>query len=576
MKKIIKTNIWISAVFAFLYTPHILHAFPINYVQDLSVGYESKLFLKGYIGYEPSPFKDLWYRSIIPYTDDTVYYYFKDLVIPHVVLLGGMKLGNTNLIGGLGMYTTVSSTSPGEMGRLDSEGGGFSLIFKWQPYAGKRLLLGIESDFNYGNTEISEDTYSNFAFVLCPSIKLRQSKNFSIYATPSLFTSRFSSDKLEPSIDIITRGLSISGGVTYNWLDVFSFSPELGLLFTNKGNSVFLTVSFTLLSADHEFKKFKDSFYKAQDSFEKGYYNEALKLYNEVLKDYQKWNKYGELSLEFTKKDLITRIELCEANIRKRQEKEAAHLLRKAQKEVSTNNWSSAKRLCSQIISDYSSTKAAVQAQEMLEDIRKIKEQREKEASRMLKQAEEYYKKGYYKKTNKVCSEILDKYGETNTAPEARTLLEKSKNATIRAVLKSRRGLVLSNFLHKRGFTNLEIAYIKSGLASIKPENGALFIIEGLGMSLDLFDAIDEFRKLTFYQRLYVVIFTAEKFASATTGDTKGSAFLYVKEKLLYDWIPLPQSIIFRLATITLKIYSGMIRHMVGQYSIIDKVNSIF
>ncbi len=555
MKKIIKTNIWTSAIFAFLCAPHILRAFPIGYVQDLSVGYESEYFLRCNIGSEPSPFKDLWYYDIT-YTDDTVYYYFKDLVIPHVGFLVGMKLGNTNLIGGLGLYAfaTDSSTSLREMTGSKSEGLGYSLIFKWQPYTKKRLLLGIESCFNYGNTEISRDTFSNFAFVLCPSIKLRQSKNFSIYATPSLFTSRFSSDELEPPIDITTRGLSISGGVIYNLLDMFPLSSQLGLLFTNKGNSVFFRVSLTLAYSNYRFKGFKDSFYNAQRTFEETNYEKALRLYNEVLKDYQKWDKYGELSLEFTKKDLITRIELCEANIRERQEKEAALLLQEAQREVSTNNWSSAERLCTQIISNYSSTKSAVQAQEV---IRKIKEQREKEALKMLKQAEEYYEKGYYKKTNKVCSEILDKYGETNTAPKARKLLRKSrkslrksKNATIRAALKSRRGLMLSDILYKHGFTNLEIVYIESGLANIKPENGAVFIIKGLGMSLNIFDAIAEFRKLTPYQRLYVVIFTAERFASATTGDTKGSAFLYVKEQLLYDWIPLPRSIISRLATI--------------------------
>lgn len=547
MKKIIKTNIWMSAVFVFLCAPYILHAFPISYFQDLSVGYESEYFLKLNLGYEPSAFKNLRYYGIT-YTGDTVYYHFKDLVIPHYGVLGGMKIGNTNLIGG-GYYafSTVSSTSLREMTGLKSEGSGLVLIFKWQPYAKKRLLLGIESSFNDEVITISRDTYSNFAFVLCPSMKLRQSKNFSIYATPGLFTSHFSSDKLEPPIDITTRGLSISGGIIYNLLDMFLTSSEIGLLFTNKGNSIFFTVSFTLTYSNRRFEEFKDSFYSAQHAFEEKNYEKALELYNEVLKGYQKWDKYGELSSEFAKKNLIARIELCKANIR---EREAASLFQKVQREVSTNNWSSAERLCLDVITNYPGTKAAVEAQNLLENIRKTKEQREKKASKLLKQAEKYYRDGYYKKTNEICSEIIDKYEETNAASEARTLLNKSKNATIKASLESRKVLVLSNVLPKYGFTDLEIAYIKAGLMNVKPENGALFIIKGVGMSLDIFDAIAEFRKLTSYQKLYVVIFTAERFASATTGGTKGSKFLYVKEQLLYEWLPLSRSIIARLAKI--------------------------
>lgn len=183
----------------------------------------------------------------------------------------------------------------------------------------------------------------------------------------------------------------------------------------------------------------------------------------------------------------------------------------------------------------------------------KIIQQRERKAEEMLKQAKMYYKGGHYKKAQDICSEIVDKYKETEVASEAKAFSKEVKAAAIRSALELRKQFTLSEVLYKHGFTNPEIAYISSGLANIKPENGAIFMIEGLGMPLDLFDAIVEFRKLTSSQKLYVVIFTAEKLASATTGDTKGSTFLYVKEQLLYDWLPLSRSIIARLATVLSK-----------------------
>jgi len=127
---------------------------------------------------------------------------------------------------------------------------------------------------------------------------------------------------------------------------------------------------------------------------------------------------------------------------------------------------------------------------------------------------------------------------------------KRRRDAKILAALESRKRLDITATLSKHGFTNWEIAYIKSGLANMEPENGAVFIIEGLGMSLDLFDAIAEFRNLTPCQKLYVIIFTSEKFASAQCGE-KPAIFLYLKEEFLYDWLPLSRSIISRLALIT-------------------------
>ncbi|MCK4352665.1 tetratricopeptide repeat protein [candidate division WOR-3 bacterium] len=223
-------------------------------------------------------------------------------------------------------------------------------------------------------------------------------------------------------------------------------------------------------------------------------------------------------------------------------EEKANKILKKANRYYEHGNYSQAKKLYSAIIEKYHGTLAYQQAKKGIEDIK------ERRAERLFEKAEQLFTTGNYSDAFSLYSKLQKEYKDTQIYEKWKKEIRRAK---IKASLESRRGYNLSNFLSRKGFEQWEISYIRYALENINIESAFLIMVEGLGMSIDVFDAAAEFRRLDDYQKLYAVIFASKKLAYLISGRESGSEFEYMKITLLKQWLFLSQSVLYKLSSIS-------------------------
>jgi hypothetical protein len=151
----------------------------------------------------------------------------------------------------------------------------------------------------------------------------------------------------------------------------------------------------------------------------------------------------------------------------------------------------------------------------------------ELEAEKMFRQAEAKVKEGKFINANSLFEKVVDKYPLTKHAEDSKTAIKSIesniKEEKLEIVRKNLRAVSVDKVpeaFDKAGISPSELNEIGYRIERMSRSNITIIMVDGLGMSLDRYQAEDEFNSLNNSQKIYAIL-TASESLSKKQGKKK-------------------------------------------------------